>query len=162
MTAARVHHIRTSQHLNGNVDKVWDYVSRPQHLEYLTPPWMRFEIQNKNEFDKIYLGLGIKYKIKAFPYAPFRFNWLTEITEIEESKSFIYQQRIGPYKFWQHKVNLIESEDRNSVELVDEYEYIMPYGFIGEQVRHYIVKDLLTEITTYREQKLTEIFAPKP
>ena len=101
--------------------------------------------------------LDIKYKIKAFPYPPHRFIWITTITniEIENSKHkwFIYHQSIGPYKYWKHTVQLKENEN-NAVELIDEYEYIMPDGLIGELAHECIVKSLLDEITTHRKEKL--------
>ena len=153
-----IHRFQTKQILNGNVEKIWEYISRPHHLEYLTPPWMRFEILNKNEFDNICNGLKIEYKIKAFPYFPYRYHWITQVLDVIENKSFVYQQINGPYKYWQHKIELVQTNDINAVELLDEYEYIMPYGFIGNQMNKYIVKDLLAEITNYRRDKLASHF----
>merc|ERR1712087_1032169 len=97
-----VHRARTAQLLHGRMEDVWGYVSRPRHLEHLTPPWMKFEILN--EFDQIQLGSQIQYNIKALPFLPIRFRWHTEITEFVDGKSFVYHQRVGPYTYWMHLV----------------------------------------------------------
>lgn len=153
-----VHRLKTVQRLNGSKGDIWDYVSRPRHLEYLTPKWMHFEIQNENEFDQIHRGLIIQYSIKALPYLPIRYRWHTEITEMVENEYFVYHQRIGPYKHWKHRVELTETESADSMELRDEYEYILPFGFIGESVHKYYVHGVLQEICAFRRDRLSELF----
>ena len=155
---ARTHRIRTVQTLYGSHGDIWGYVSRPRHLEYLTPKWMKFDIQNDNEFDQIHLGLIIKYKIKTMPLIPYRYSWYTEITEMVEEQSFAYHQRRGPYKYWMHSVEVQSTDKPDTFQLVDDYEYVMPFGFIGEMARNLFVKRLLDEICEFRKDRLSELF----
>ena len=38
-------------------------------------------------------------------------TWLSEISHCDESKRFVYEQRIGPFKFWSHEVCLTETQN---------------------------------------------------
>eukprot|EP00801_Mesodinium_rubrum_P014603 Mrub_14916.p1 GENE.Mrub_14916~~Mrub_14916.p1 ORF type:complete len:123 (+),score=8.47 Mrub_14916:2-370(+) len=119
---------------------------------------MKFQILS-NDLKPVYVGMKISYKIKLFPYIPFRKKWITYINEVEVSenyKSFTYLQEYGPYTYWRHKIAL--SEKDNKIDLYDEYDYEMPLGLSGEIVHDYYVKGLLDEIWNYRKGKLNEIF----
>ena len=148
-----VHRARTAQVLYGRVEDIWGYVSRPRHLEHLCPPWMKMQIQNQQEFDQIHLGLQIRYKIRAMPFFPI------EVTDMVDQKSFVYRQRVGPYTYWRHFVELRETEQEGAVELIDEYENPMPFGPIGEAAHALFVGRLLSDIREYRRDRLAELFA---
>mmetsp|Transcript_68678 Transcript_68678/g.109087 ORF Transcript_68678/g.109087 Transcript_68678/m.109087 type:complete len:167 (+) Transcript_68678:22-522(+) len=151
-------HIRTKQVLCGDIGNIWNYVSKPRHLEYLTPPWMKFHILNRHHFKGISAGLVIEYKIKVFPYLPFRYKWKTQIGEVITGKQFEYEQQIGPYSYWRHEIQLIHTGQSDTVTLVDDYQYQMPYGIIGEVMHTMFVANVLDEIRAHRMHKLDELF----
>src|SRR6056300_995141 len=77
------------------LDEVWDFISSPANLKRITPDFMGFDIVSQNLPEKMYKGMIIEYRVKPLLNIPTR--WVTEITQIEEKKFFIDEQRVGPY-----------------------------------------------------------------
>jgi len=83
-------------------------------------------------------------------------NWLTEITQVNEKKFFIDEQRVGPYKIWHHQHHIEPTE--GGVLMTDIVTYQPPMGFMGSIANTLIIKNKLNEIFDYRRNVLNEIF----
>ena len=83
-------------------------------------------------------------------------NWVTEISQVEEKKFFIDEQRIGPYKFWHHQHKISEIE--NGVLMEDMITYQPPFGILGGILNAVVIKKSLNKIFDFRGQVLREIY----
>ena len=96
----------------------------------------------------MYDGLLIQYKVSIPLFG--RWHWLTEIKHIREGRSFVDEQRVGPYKFWHH-YHEIQPHPKGTT-ILDQVTYQLPYGLFGEILNTFIVKRQLDTIFDYREQ----------
>jgi ligand-binding SRPBCC domain-containing protein len=107
--------------------QAWDFFSSPYYLNDITPDFFHVDITSPVP-DEIYAGLMISYRMKAVE--GIRMAWLSEVSHCQKPLRFIYQQRIGPFKFWSHEVSLKVCPD--GILLEDIIFYAMPYGWLGE------------------------------
>ena len=70
------------------------YKRQPDDMEFIVT-------SNLDSNTKMYPGMIITYKVS--PLFGIKLNWMTEITQVEEGKYFIDEQRFGPFKFWHHQ-----------------------------------------------------------
>lgn len=141
--------------LNSPAQDVWNFLANPVNLNELTPPDLEFEILSKLP-ERMYNGLTIHYAI-GIPLFGRRF-WLTEIKHIEEGRSFVDEQRHGPYRFWYH-YHAVEPIADGRARMIDSVTYQLPFGLLGRFVHEVQVKKMLVGIFDYRSRKLTEIFS---
>lgn len=152
----KVYKKESVQYINATLDECWDFFSKPQNLQRITPKSMGFEV---TDFDgqSMYEGQIIQYKIS--PLFGVKLNWVTEITKVKDKAYFIDEQRFGPYSFWHHK-HFFE-ETPNGVKMTDVVHYALPLGFLGRIVNAVIVKKELKEIFDYRFVKVDQLFNSK-
>lgn len=86
-------------------------------------------------------------------------TWVTEITQLEEGKYFVDEQRVGPYKIWHHQ-HFLESTSNGTL-MTDIVSYMPPLGFLGSMANSIIIKNKLEEIFDYRTKALNQIFGTK-
>ena len=103
---------------------------------------------------EMYPGMFITYKVS--PAFGIKLDWVTEITQVNEKKFFIDEQRRGPYNIWHHEHHFKEVE--GGVEMHDILLYHVPFGFIGSIADLLFVKNKVEEIFKYREKKIEELF----
>lgn len=137
--------------------EAWNFFSSPYYLNDITPAFFNVEIISRVP-EQIYAGLMISYRMKAVFGIPMA--WLSEVCHCDEPKRFVYQQRIGPFKFWSHEVCL--SETQNGIVLEDIMFYAMPYGRLGEWVNRWLIADRLERIFDTRRDYLHARWKPSP
>lgn len=140
-----------------SLKEAWDFFSRPENLDLLTPDEMRFEITSKVKGVEMYEGMLIEYKVA--PILNINMHWMTEITHIKEGEYFIDEQRFGPYTLWHHEHHF-EATD-NGVKMIDKLYYAIPFGPIGRIANWIFVNNKIEEIFHYRKQKIAELFNQK-
>jgi ligand-binding SRPBCC domain-containing protein len=115
---------------------VFDFFSRAENLERITPPWMRFRILTPPPIT-MKQGTTIAYalRVRGFPL-----QWLTEIEQWNPPYQFVDVQAKGPYRFWRHTHRFSEVEDGTSI--VDIVQYALPFGPLGRLVRPLVARDL--------------------
>ena len=152
----KVYKIETIQHINANITECWDFFSSPKNLQTITPKNMSFEIE---DFDgkQMYPGQIITYTLK--PLFGIKMNWVTIITVSKENEYFIDEQRFGPYKLWHHK-HFFEPT-KMGTKMTDVVHYVLPFGFLGQIMNHFVVKSKLKSIFDYRHHKIEELFHSK-
>ncbi len=144
-----------TQKVNATIDEVWDFISSPSNLKEITPDYMGFDIVTKGLPEKMYPGMIIGYKVS--PVANIKTTWVTEITQVENKKFFVDEQRIGPYAMWHHQ-HFIEPIPGGGVLMTDIVTYQPPFGFLGAIANSILIKKKLTEIFAYRAKAVEKRF----
>jgi len=138
------------QKINTNIDELWNFISSPANLKEITPDYMGFDIVSENLPEKMYSGMIISYIVR--PLLGIKTKWVTEITQLEEKKYFVDEQRVGPYTIWHHQ-HLI-TPIPGGVLMKDIVSYKPPFGFIGAIANRLIIKKKLNEIFNYRSRAM--------
>ncbi len=145
----KIYRIYHRQPLAMLIDEAWRFFSSPYNLNEITPDFFNIKIESPVP-DNIYSGLMIHYAMKAVFGIPMA--WLSEISHCDEPHRFVYEQRIGPFKFWSHEVCLTEQE--HGVILEDIVFYVMPLGWLGRLLNKLLIADKLAQIFQVRHDYL--------
>lgn len=149
----KIHTLYREQTIATDLDTAWDFISRPENLNKITPTDMDFEIVS-NLPDQMSNGLIIEYRI-GIPLLG-KQRWLTELKHIRERHSFVDEQRIGPYQLWYHYHEIRETD--GGVQFIDRVHYAMPYCIFGEIAHCLYVKRQLRHIFEYRKTAMERLF----
>jgi hypothetical protein len=130
------------------IEDAWAFYGDPWNLEAITPPWLRFRIDDAPA--ELRAGSRLRYRLHLFG-VPIR--WLTEIRMWHPPRSFVDVQLRGPYRLWEHTHRLTEVED--GTEIHDHVRYRPPTGALAEL----LVRPLLGEIFDYRARRTDELLS---
>jgi len=131
------------------IQEAWVFFSSPYNLNEITPDFFHVTVTS-NVPEQIYSGLMISYSMKAVFGLPMA--WLSEVSHCDKPKRFVYEQRIGPFKFWSHEVCL--TEQGNGIVLEDIVFYAMPFGWLGQFLNKVLIADKLVRIFKVRQDYL--------
>lgn len=148
-----LHNLRFEQFLPISISEAWDFFSRPENLDEITPQNMNFEILTEG-LPKMYQGMIVQYNVTPFPLI--KMGWVTEITHVEEQRMFIDEQRFGPYSFWHHQ-HIFEPTE-GGVLMTDILHYKIPFGIVGKLANEMVVRKKVYGIFEYRTQMLQNKF----
>ncbi|HMV26644.1 MAG TPA: SRPBCC family protein [bacterium] len=149
-----MHVLEREQTLSCTLLDAWQFLSSPQNLKLITPPYMGFEIRSDQNGKPMHAGMIITYRVSPLFNIPM--TWVTEITHVREPYYFVDEQRIGPYTLWHHQ-HFLEAVE-GGVRMRDCVHYKLPMGIIGNQIEKWIVRRRLESIFDFRWRKLNEIF----
>lgn len=149
-----IYKLYREQQLQTNIQTAWDFFSSPYNLATITPKEMAFKVKSQHDGQAIYQGLLIDYTVSPLLSIPLK--WQTEITEVDNLKSFTDFQKKGPYKLWKHHHNFIPTE--NGVLMQDTVYYELPFGILGKLVHFLFVKKRISQIFDYRYIVLEKMF----
>ena len=149
---ATVHELRREQIIATDMPSAWTFIRSPANLNRITPDNMEFSIVSDVP-DVMRSGLMIEYAIRL-PLLG-RQRWLTEIKHVVEGRSFVDEQRVGPYRLWSHYHEIAPAE--RGVRFLDRVTYAMPFGPLGEIVHRFHVSGELRRIFDFREHAMREI-----
>lgn len=136
-----------------SIHEAWSFFSDPGNLAEITPPSLGLKM-NSEPYEKMYAGMIITYRVSPILGIPF--NWVTEITHVDEPHLFIDEQRFGPYRFWHHQHHFREIE--KGIEIRDIVHYSPSISPFDEIINSFIVGKKLREIFSYRRQYLEKRF----
>lgn len=142
-----VYTLRSKQILNGNISEIWDFFSRPENLDQMTPNDLKFKITSEHLPEKTYQEQIITYEIEIMPMV--KNHWMTEITLVKDEEIFIDEQRFGPYAMWHHEHHFNSLSD-TQVEMTDIITFKLPFGALGRWLASGLIKTKLYKIFTYR------------
>lgn len=131
------------------LDEVFDYFADAVNLEALTPPLLRFKVLTPTPIE-MRRGRLIDYRLSLHGL-PFR--WRSEITDWQPGRTFVDEQRRGPYRYWVHRHTFESSPEGTRV--VDRVQYGVPLGWL---VHRLVVLPDLKKIFTYRHEVLSRVF----
>ncbi len=149
----KLYRLYRKQFLPISMEQSWAFFSNASNLSRITPEWLNFSILS-NPPETVWPGLILHYRITVPPGIPMQ--WVTEITQVQEGKLFVDEQRFGPYKLWHHQHRF--SEVDNGVEMEDEVHYMLPFGWIGQLAHTFHVRNQLNEIFNFRYNYLQQYF----
>ncbi|MBC8034155.1 MAG: SRPBCC family protein [Chitinophagaceae bacterium] len=151
---SRIYSFKKVQSLPIKLQDAWDFFSRPQNLQDITPTNLGFVIKSKYHGDYMYPGQIIEYSVKPLLGIPL--YWMTEITHVVDGKYFVDEQRYGPYSLWHHQHHF--REIAGGVEMIDIVHYKIPLGFLGDIANSLFVKKQLNTIFDYRIEAVERRF----
>jgi ligand-binding SRPBCC domain-containing protein len=134
------------------LEEVFDFFSRAENLETLTPDFLHFKIVSVNP-QPVQKGTLIQYKLRVRGL-PLR--WTSEIREWNPPTQFVDIQTRDPYKLWRHTHRFVA--EGNNTRIVDEVLYDLPFGALGRIAHSVMVKSDVEKIFHYREMKIRELF----
>ena len=138
-----------------SLPETWDFFSRPENLEKLTPDDVSFNILSPVQGVEMYEGMVIQYRVSPFP--GFSTDWITEITQIKHHQHFIDDQRVGPFALWHHQHHFREL-DADRTEMKDILHYQAPLGILGTIADKLFVHRQVKQIFTAREEAIKRLF----
>jgi ligand-binding SRPBCC domain-containing protein len=143
-----VHTLSRCAHLPHPVDRVFDFFSRAENLEAITPPWLRFRIVTPTPVE-MREGALIEYslRLRGLPI-----RWLTRIEEWRPPHRFVDVQLRGPYLLWEH-THEFSSRD-GGTEMTDAVRYALPFGRPGDLACRRLVARDLRSIFDYRARHI--------
>lgn len=153
-----IYKLHRKQIVEGTLQECWDFFSNPKNLSTITPPWLEFKVLSELP-DEIYPGMMIKYRVRPLWGIPVK--WLTEIAHVNPLKSFVDEQRVGPYRLWHHE-HCFRQIKSNQVEIEDIVHYVLPLGVFGALTHPILVAPKLEEIFSYRAETISRIFKEVP
>jgi ligand-binding SRPBCC domain-containing protein len=132
--------------------EVFDFFSRAENLEQLTPPWMHFRILTAPPIE-MKEGATIAYalRVRGIPL-----RWLTEIEQWNPPHDFVDIQVKGPYKLWHHTHRFSELDGGTCIQ--DSVRYALPFGPLGRLVHWLQVARDLDHIFDYRTRRVQSLF----
>lgn len=151
----KIYHLKRTQFLPITLDEAWNFFSSTKNLARITPPTLGFKIVYiSGDQSETYAGQIVRYKIGILP--GITVNWMTEITHVNKPYNFIDEQRFGPYALWHHQHHF--KEVNGGVEMTDELNYAIPFGFIGRIANTLFVERRVYDIFEYRFKILNKLF----
>ncbi len=138
------------------LEEVFDFFSKAENLERLTPESPRFETTSPLPID-MNDGATIDYRLRLLG-APIR--WQIVITIWEPPSLFANDQIRGPYQLWHlgHRFAATES----SKEIIDQVQYRVAGGCIKPLVHALLVGPQLKQIFKYCAEIIREVFTQCP
>jgi len=133
---------------------VFDFFSRAENLEAITPPWLQFRIETPPPI-AMRAGARIRYRLRLHGIP---LGWLTEIEKWDPPREFIDLQIKGPYRLWRHRHRFRERDGGTVME--DRIEYALPFGALGRLVNAVWVARDVARIFDYRGQRIRQLLAP--
>ena len=140
------------QFVPSDLDTVFEFFSRPENLEKITPSSMGFNIITPTPID-MKEGAIIDYTVKIMA-VPMR--WRTMITSYKKNEYFVDEQLKGPYSYWYHKHTFKEVE--GGVLIIDEITYALPIQAFRLIVHPVLIKPQLNQIFNFRFQTIKDKF----
>ncbi|MDD9930358.1 MAG: SRPBCC family protein [Candidatus Marinimicrobia bacterium] len=149
----KTYNINSKQVVNRPLGDVFEFFSRPENLEKITPKNLGFKILTPKPL-VMKQGAVIDYTIKLFKVP---IHWRTLITSYEPSHMFVDEQMKGPYTLWHHTHIFKETEE--GVEILDRVVYAIPFGILGRILHFLWIKKDLKNIFDYRKKIINQFFS---
>ena len=144
--------IEREQWIPTSQEKAFEFFSRPENLNSITPSWVQFRIHSRVP-PTLSSGSLIDYTI-WLAGAPLR--WQTRIGHWDPPHAFVDLQERGPYLLWEH-LHAFEPMGEG-VLMTDSLRYRLPLGPIGRAVHSTMVRVVLERIFDHRFRAVREIF----
>jgi ligand-binding SRPBCC domain-containing protein len=134
--------------------KAWNFIRSPQNLDKITPDDMAFEIVSDLP-DEMFEGMLVEYRVQI----PFmgKQPWLSELKHIVSGKSFVDEQKIGPYKLWYHYHGLEQVGDH--MKFIDRITYEVPFWVFGKMAHALFIRKTLERIFAVREEQFKALLS---
>jgi len=143
---------RAEQFVPRPLDQVFDFFSKAENLQELTPAFLHFRILSVDPAP-VRKGTLIKYSLR---WRIFPIRWTTEIIEWDPPHRFVDLQLKGPYKLWHHEHRFVA--EGSGTRIIDEVQYQLPFGVFGSIAHSLKVKKDVETIFNYRTEAVRRLF----
>lgn len=144
--------LETYQFIPVSIDKIFQFFSKAENLEAITPKTLNFKIVDKSTED-IQTGAIINYKLKLHGIP---LKWKTRINSFIDGKEFTDEQIKGPYKKWIHSHKFYSVNGGTLMK--DRIIYKFPMGNLGALVAGPFARRDLKKIFGYRFEVIKNKF----
>ncbi|MFL6310949.1 MAG: SRPBCC family protein [Terriglobales bacterium] len=140
------------QQVSRPLEEVFEFFSRAENLEALTPPWLNFKIRGVKPL-LVQQGTLIDYSlsVRGIPL-----RWTSEIVEWDPPHGFVDLQLRGPYKLWRHE-HRFEARDGGTL-ISDTINFALPLGFVGRLAYKIKVQSDVQEIFAFCKKQIHALF----
>jgi ligand-binding SRPBCC domain-containing protein len=126
------------------LQEVFDFFSRAENLERITPPWLSFGLLTPGPIEmRTGTTIGYRLRLHGVPL-----TWVSVIELWDEERGFVDRQLHGPYRLWRHQHEFTEIDGGTRVH--DRVDYALPLGRLGWLVGMPLVRRDLARIFDYR------------
>jgi ligand-binding SRPBCC domain-containing protein len=150
------HRLEREQLVRAPLGRVFEFFSKAQNLEALTPPWLRFQVLTPEPLE-MRVGTVIEYRLRLRG-VPMR--WVSVIDEWEPGRRFVDRQLCGPYRVWHHTHEFAPHPDGTLV--CDRVRYAIPFGPLGALARRAFVRRDLGRVFDFRRQAVVRLLQTSP
>ena len=147
----RIHTFHTRHLIRASLERVFDFFSRAENLQELTPSSLHFHILTPLPIE-MRKGVIIEYKLRLLGI-PIR--WQSEITVWDPGVRFADVQRKGPYLLWEHEHLFQEVDDGTLME--DTLRYAVPGWILEPLVHRLFVKPQIEKIFEFRGEAIDRL-----
>ena len=148
----KYYELDVEQFIDQPVEKVFEFFSRPENLEEITPPRLGFTIMTPSPIP-MEKGSLIDYTIKILG---FLVHWRTLITSYDSPHGFVDEQIKGPYVLWHHRHNF--KKENGGTIIRDTVRYAVPLGIIGRFLNLIWIRKDLKDIFAYHRKFIADKF----
>ena len=135
-----------------NKAQVFEFFSKAENLETITPPWLNFKV-TKMSTPGIQEGTLIDYRLNIHGVPV---TWRTRIEEWMPNEKFVDTQLKGPYSKWHHTHRF--EEIPGGTLMWDDVIYKLPAGKLGNFFGQALVRKDVRTIFDFRKKKILELF----
>jgi ligand-binding SRPBCC domain-containing protein len=147
----KLQRLELEQLVSRSLPEVFEFFSRAENLELITPPWLRFRLLTPTPVE-MQAGTTIEYRLHLHGL-PLR--WISLIEEWEQDRRFVDRQLRGPYRLWRHEHEFIAVA--GGTRMRDRVHYALPVGRLGELAGTVVVRRDLRRIFDYRAHAIAEL-----
>jgi ligand-binding SRPBCC domain-containing protein len=131
--------------------------ARIEEITLVPPP---SEGENTAKIPAAGAGSRMTISIRALPMLPMRMIWDAVIVDFEWDRTFADEQRShGPFRNWHHRHTVTEHVigSINGSQIVDELEYELPFGILGDIAGKLVVAEQIRQVFVYRQRRFLEL-----
>ncbi len=134
-----------------DIRKLFEFHRDTNNLSLISPKFIKTKIISISDIPLIkgsIVSLNVKFLI-------FSNKWVVSISECNPPFLIKDLQITGLFKFWHH--SHIFTEKKNGVEMKDEIEFLLPFGFLGYLVSPFVYFFLYL-MFAYRHKRTKNLF----
>jgi uncharacterized protein len=143
--------LEREQWLPRPIEEIFNFFSRPENLQTITPPWLDFRMVDAPEI--LHAGSLIRYRLR-WRWIPIR--WTTEISEWDPQQRFVDRAVSGPYQLWNHEHAFMPHQEGTTMH--DRVTYALPLGFLGVLAHAAVVRRDVEQIFDFRAEMMRRLF----
>jgi uncharacterized protein len=145
---------KSEQVINRPLEEVFEFFSRAENLQRITPPLLDFKIITALPIEmKSGALIDYRLKVRGLPM-----TWRTLIEEWNPPHRFIDTQLKGPYRLWHHTHEFIALGPNRTL-MKDTVRYEVPLGPLGLVINALVVERDVQAIFKFRKLEIEKIFA---
>jgi ligand-binding SRPBCC domain-containing protein len=144
--------LHREQTLDQPPERTFEFFSRAENLEAITPPWLNFRITSPTPIE-MHLGTLIRYRLRLHGVPV---SWLTRIEEWDPPHRFVDMQISGPYALWHH-AHTFEPTDDGRTLMTDIVRYGHRFGPLGTLAQRLLVERDVERIFDYRREEIAKL-----